>query len=125
MPAETRTLPGKSRRRSLPRRQISSPLRRRWRNLRSWHQRRPEPSGVLTDGSFVQACMSPHRRGRVLLLSATLASMLGAFATLAPVAAAQPGHNLEIVASHDLKIGGATLKIDFAAGPLDLSNDVI
>jgi hypothetical protein len=51
--------------------------------------------------------------------------MLGAFATLAPVAAAQPGHNLEIVASHDLKIGGATLKIDFAAGPLDLSNDVI
>ena len=46
---------------------------------------------------------------------------------LAPgsAATAQPGHNLEIVASHDLKIGGATLHVDFAAGPLDLSQDAI
>lgn len=38
---------------------------------------------------------------------------------------AQPGHNLTIVATHDLKIGGATLQVDFAAGPLDLSQDQI
>lgn len=46
---------------------------------------------------------------------------------LAPgsAATAQPGRNLEIVASHDLKIGGATLHVDFAAGPLDLSQDAI
>lgn len=40
------------------------------------------------------------------------------------VARAQPGHNLQIV-SHDLKIGGATIHVDFAAGPLDLSQDAI
>lgn len=38
---------------------------------------------------------------------------------------AQPGHNLQIVATHELKIGGATLQVDFAAGPLDLSQDAI
>ena len=43
----------------------------------------------------------------------------------APMALAQPGHNLQIVASHDLKIGGATLQVDFAAGPLDLSQEAI
>ena len=38
---------------------------------------------------------------------------------------AQPGHNLQIVASRDLKAGGATLQVDFAAGPLDLSQDAV
>ena len=38
---------------------------------------------------------------------------------------AQPGHNLQIVASRDLKAGQATLHVDFAAGPLDLSQDAI
>lgn len=38
---------------------------------------------------------------------------------------AQPGHNLQIAASRDLKTGGATLQVDFAAGPLDLSQDAI
>ena len=38
---------------------------------------------------------------------------------------AQPGHNLTIAASRELKIGGATLQVDFAAGPLDLSQDAI
>jgi len=38
---------------------------------------------------------------------------------------AQPGHNLQIIASHDLKIGGSTLRVDFAAGPLDLSEEAI
>jgi hypothetical protein len=37
----------------------------------------------------------------------------------------QPGHNLQIVASHDIKNGGATLQVDFAAGPLDLPQDAI
>jgi hypothetical protein len=53
--------------------------------------------------------------------------VLGLAVALAPscVAAAQPGHNLTIVATRDLKIGGATLQVDFAAGPLDLSQDQI
>ena len=45
-------------------------------------------------------------------------------ASLMPLAA-QPGHNLQIVASRELKIGGATLQVDFATGPLDLSQDEI
>jgi hypothetical protein len=44
---------------------------------------------------------------------------------VASVTQAQPGRNLQIVASHDLKIGGATLQVDFAAGPLDLSQDSV
>ncbi|HEY2470419.1 MAG TPA: hypothetical protein VGI45_21670 [Terracidiphilus sp.] len=44
---------------------------------------------------------------------------------LAASLSAQPGHNLQIVATHDLKVGGATLQADFAAGPLDLSPDAI
>jgi len=43
----------------------------------------------------------------------------------AALLSAQPGHNLQIVATHDLKIGGATLQVDFAAGPLDLSQKAI
>ncbi|WP_109489198.1 hypothetical protein [Occallatibacter savannae] len=38
---------------------------------------------------------------------------------------AQPGHNLQIVASHVLKAAGATLQVDFAAGALDLSQDSV
>jgi len=38
---------------------------------------------------------------------------------------AQPGRGLTIVASRDLKFGGATIQVDFAAGPLDLSQDQI
>lgn len=38
---------------------------------------------------------------------------------------AQPGHNLQIVASRDLKAGGSILHVDFAAGPLDLSQNAI
>lgn len=53
---------------------------------------------------------------RVLFLVSLLA---------AQAAQAQPGHNLQIIASHDLKIGGATLQVDFAAGPLDLPQDAI
>ena len=36
------------------------------------------------------------------------------------LASAQPGRNLTIVASRELKIGRATLEVDFAAGQLDL-----
>ena len=42
-----------------------------------------------------------------------------------PIVPAQPGHNLQIVATRELKIGSATLQVDFAAGPLDLSQDAI
>lgn len=38
---------------------------------------------------------------------------------------AQPGHNLQIVASRVLKAGQATLHVDFAAGPLDLPQDAV
>jgi len=39
--------------------------------------------------------------------------------------AAQRGHNLTIVATREIKMGGATLQVDFAEGPLDLSQEAI
>lgn len=44
---------------------------------------------------------------------------------LASAAYAQPGRGLTIAASRELKLGGATIQVDFAAGPLDLSQDQI
>ena len=41
------------------------------------------------------------------------------------LAAAQPGHGLTIVASRVLKVGGGEVQVDFAAGPLDLSEDTV
>ncbi|HEY1579417.1 MAG TPA: hypothetical protein VGF82_20295 [Terracidiphilus sp.] len=41
------------------------------------------------------------------------------------LSAAQPGHNLQIIASRNLKAGGATLQVDFATGSLDLSQDAV
>lgn len=38
---------------------------------------------------------------------------------------AQPGHNLQIVATRNLTLIDATIQVDFAAGPLDLSQDAI
>ena len=58
---------------------------------------------------------------RLLCCTAVVAVLSSASAVLR----AQPGHNLQIVASHELKAGGATLQVDFAAGPLDLSRDAI
>lgn len=68
--------------------------------------------------------MSARERGQILLrilFNACLAVSLAS----PSVVAAQPGHGLTIVASRELKIGGATLQVDFAAGQLDLSQDVI
>ena len=65
--------------------------------------------------------MNVYRRGLILLLNASLATVLA----VPSVAAAQPGRGLTIVASRELKIGRATLQVDFAAGPLDLSQDAI
>lgn len=65
--------------------------------------------------------MNVYRRGLILLLNASLAAVLA----VPSVAAAQPGRGLTIVASRELKIGRATLQVDFAAGPLDLSQDAI
>jgi hypothetical protein len=56
-----------------------------------------------------------------ILIRVTLAVVLAGASLLI----AQPGHNLQIVATRELKIGGATLQVDFAAGPLDLSQDAI
>ena len=39
--------------------------------------------------------------------------------------ASQPGRNLTIVASREVKLGGATLQVDFAEGPLDLTQEAI
>jgi hypothetical protein len=55
----------------------------------------------------------------------TLFFLQAALFALPPLVVAQPGHNLQIVASHHLKIAGATLQVDFAAGPLDLSQEAI
>jgi len=53
-----------------------------------------------------------------------IAFVLG-LALLPALLRSQPGHNLQIVATHQLKIANATLQVDFAAGPLDLSQDAI
>jgi hypothetical protein len=68
--------------------------------------------------------MSAYKRGgslRPFLLKASLAAALGT----ASLAAAQPGHNLTIAASRELKIGGGMVQVDFAAGAMDLSQDAI
>lgn len=62
-----------------------------------------------------------HRLSPRILIRVTLAVVLAGASLLI----AQPGHNLQIVATRELKIGGATLQVDFAAGPLDLSQDAI
>jgi len=63
--------------------------------------------------------MRASRRGLFhlsLLFGASLALALAH----SSLASAQPGRNLTIVASRELKVGGATLEVDFAAGQLDL-----
>ena len=40
-------------------------------------------------------------------------------------AAAQPGHNLTIVATRQLKLNGGTVQVDFADGAMDLSQDAV
>jgi hypothetical protein len=62
-----------------------------------------------------------HRILRRTLLKAGLAVALGT----ASLATAQPGHNLTIVASRLLKAPGGEIQVDFAAGPMDLSQDVV
>ena len=51
------------------------------------------------------------------------AALLFALAGLPTLA--QPGHNLQIVATRDLKAGRATLQVDFAAGALDLPEEAV
>ena len=68
--------------------------------------------------------MHAGKRPRILrrtLLKAGLAVALGT----ASLATAQPGHNLTIVASRLLKAPGGDIQVDFAAGPLDLSQDAV
>jgi len=66
--------------------------------------------------------MTICRRRPGLLILFCLSLVIVASATLAN---AQPGHNLQIVSSRDLKVDGATLQVDFAAGQIDLSQDAI
>jgi hypothetical protein len=68
--------------------------------------------------------MSNCERGRALLRVLRNASLALLFAACL-VANAQPGRGLTIVASRELKVGGGTLQVDFAAGSLDLSQDAI
>jgi hypothetical protein len=68
--------------------------------------------------------MRACERGGSLLRVLWIVSLAVVFA-VSPAADAQPGHNLTIVASRELKIGGGTLQIDFAAGPMDLSQDAM
>src|SRR5579859_3713846 len=65
--------------------------------------------------------IKPGRILRRTLLNAGLAVALGT--TL--VTAAQPGHNLTIAATRVLKVGGGEVTVDFAAGPMDLSQDTV
>ncbi len=65
--------------------------------------------------------MNISRRRSGFLLSAGAAILMAMPAMLA----AQPGHNLTIVAKREIKMGGATLEVDFAEGPLDLSQEAV
>jgi hypothetical protein len=67
--------------------------------------------------------MSLYQRGLKILPGRRLA--LAAICALPAMLAAQPGHNLTIVTTRQLKIGEATLQLDFAAGPLDLPIDTV
>ena len=72
----------------------------------------------------VQLNMNADRRRwllRWVALNAGVAVALGVGA----LATAQPGHNLTIVASRELKIGGGTVQVDFAEGAMDLSQDTV
>ena len=68
--------------------------------------------------------MDAYKRGWIFWRIGLNAGLAAALAT-ASGATAQPGHNLTMVASRELKIGGGSLKVDFAAGPMDLSQDAI
>jgi hypothetical protein len=68
--------------------------------------------------------MSVRERGGIPLRVLWIVSLAVAFAA-SQVATAQPGRGLTIAASRELKIGGGALQVDFAAGPLDLSQDAV
>ena len=55
----------------------------------------------------------PRRNGIVLILAAAIGG------------AAQPGHNVEIADSHEIKAGDAIVRVDFARGDLDLTHDAV
>jgi hypothetical protein len=65
--------------------------------------------------------MNISRRHSGFLLSAGAAILMAMPAMLA----AQQGHNLTIVAKREIKMGSATLEVDFAEGPLDLSQEAV
>jgi hypothetical protein len=68
----------------------------------------------------MHACKRGRNARRTLLL-ASLAAALAA----PPMVAAQPGRGLTIATSRALKVGGATLQVDVAAGALDLPIDSV
>ena len=55
----------------------------------------------------------------------TLVLLLAFFAVAPTRSIAQPDSRYEIASSRELKIGGAVLQVDFAAGQFDLGNDAI
>ena len=55
----------------------------------------------------------PRRIGIVLILAAAIAS------------GAQPGRNVQIADSHEIKAGDAIVRVDFARGDLDLTHDAV
>lgn len=68
--------------------------------------------------------MSADKRGRLLRCVAVNAGLAVAVGWAA-IAAAQPGHNLTIVATRELQIGGGTVHVDFADGAMELSQDAV
>jgi hypothetical protein len=65
------------------------------------------------------------RRGRLSVSRIVLGASLIAPLLWSRTTAAQPGHNLQIVATRELTVGAAKIQVDFAAGQLDLSQDAI
>ncbi len=62
-----------------------------------------------------------RRAARLTIVLLLLALLAGVRERLA----AQPDSHYEIASSRELKMGGAVLQVDFAAGQFDLGNDVI
>jgi hypothetical protein len=63
--------------------------------------------------------------GRLFVTLLGFVAGLAAFGAGGAVARAQPGRNVDVAESRSIKIGGATIQVDFARGALDLPLDAI
>ena len=78
---------------------------------------RGSPSNKAMSSHPAKGCRAALRR--LLVVSYLAASVFGA------LCAAQPGRNVDVAETREIKAGNAVLQIDFARGDLDLSRDAV